>query len=338
MTKGTSTHVVGFVVIGRNEGERLARSLASIAPVSDRIVYADSGSADGSLALARSLGAQTVVAEGSPMTAARGRNAGFEALRKHFPECDLVHFIDGDCVIEPDWVDKAAEFLDEHPGAAVACGRRYEAHPDASFYNRIIDDEWNTPVGRALACGGDALMRVDAFEQIGGFRSGLVAGEEPDLCARLREAGWEIWRLDARMTRHDAAIHSLSQWMSRAARSGYGYAQVWSAARNSPNRPYGREMASTFAWVAVIPAAIVLVALAARQPLLLLAVPAVYVLQIARIAARKGIGSAYSWKYAALMMCAKLGEAKGILKYFLTSKGDLSFDYKQPSSVERGAA
>ena len=338
MTSGALDHVIGFVVIGRNEGERLSRSLASIAPVSNRIVYSDSSSSDGSLALAKSMGAQTVVADGSPMTAARGRNTGFEALRRHFPECDLVHFIDGDCVIEPDWAEKAARFLRENPRAAVACGQRFEAHPDASFYNRIIDDEWNTPVGRALACGGDALMRVDAFEQVGGFRSELIAGEEPDLCTRLREAGWEIWRLDARMTRHDAAIHSLSQWMGRAARSGYGYAQVWSASRNSSDRPYGREIASAFVWVALIPAAIMVVAFAARQPLLLLAIPAVYVLQIARIAARKGIGSAYSWKYAALMMFAKLGEAKGILKYFLTSRGDLSFDYKRSRSAERGSA
>lgn len=336
--KGSSDHPIGFVVIGRNEGERLARSLASIAPVSNRIVYSDSNSTDGSLALAKSMGALTVIAEGSPMTAARGRNIGFEALRKHFPECDLVHFIDGDCVIEPGWVEKAARFLCENPKAAVACGQRFEAHPDASFYNRIIDDEWNTPVGRTLACGGDALMRVDAFEQVGGFRSALIAGEEPDLCTRLREAGWEIWRLDAPMTRHDAAIHSLSQWMGRAARSGYGYAQVWSASRNSSDRPYGREMASAFAWVALIPAAILFVALVARQPLLLLAIPAVSVLQIARIAARKGIGSAFSWKYASLMMFAKLGEAKGILKYFLTSRGDLSFDYKRSSSARRGAA
>jgi GT2 family glycosyltransferase len=338
MTRRSGDHEIGFVVIGRNEGKRLARCLASIASVSDRIVYSDSGSTDDSLALAKSMGAETVVADGSPATAARGRNTGFEALRKHFPDCDLVHFIDGDCVIEPGWVEEAARFLREHPGAAIACGRRFEAHPDASFYNRVIDDEWNTPVGRALACGGDALMRVDAFEQVGGFRSGLIAGEEPDLCARLREAGWEIWRLDARMTRHDAAIHSLSQWMGRAARSGYGYAQVWNAEPNSSNRPYRRQIASAFAWAAAIPAVIVVAALAARQPLLLLAIPAVYILQTARIAARKGIASAYSWKYAGLMMFAKLGEAKGILKYFLTSRSDLSFDYKKSNSGMRGAA
>jgi GT2 family glycosyltransferase len=329
MTQAGSSDAVGFVVIGRNEGDRLGRCLESLAPISSRIVYADSGSTDGSMALAQKMGATTILAEGSPQTAARGRNAGFAAFRVQYPQCEFVHFIDGDCVIEPGWVETATRFLNEHPKAAAACGRRFEAHPDASFYNQIIDDEWNTPVGPAQSCGGDALMRVAAFEEVGGFRSGLIAGEEPDLCARFRAAGWQIWRLDARMTRHDAAILHLSQWMGRAARSGYGYAQVWSAGRNSDNRLYGREMASALVWAAVIPAIFFALAIFAREALILFALPAAYIMQIARIAKRKGLGSAYSWKYAALMMFAKLGEAKGILKYFLTSKSDLSFDYKQ---------
>jgi GT2 family glycosyltransferase len=337
MTETLSSPVVGFVVIGRNEGERLRQCLQSIAPITNRVVYADSGSADGSVALAREAGAVTVIAEGSPMTAARGRNTGFQALRQQFPDCAYVHFIDGDCVVERDWVAMAARFLDENPKAAAACGRRFEAHPDASFYNRIIDDEWDTPVGLAQSCGGDALMRVAAFEQVGGFRSGLIAGEEPDLCARLREVGWEIWRLDARMTRHDAAIHNLSQWMQRAARSGYGYAQVWTAGRGAANRLYGREMVSAFVWAAIIPAIVILCALLVGKPLLLLAIPALYALQVARIALRKG-GSAYAWKYAALMVFAKLGEAKGVLKYFLTSKSDLSFDYKSSQPIGRSPA
>ena len=59
---------------------------------------------------------------------------------------------------------------------------------------------------------------------------------------------------------------------------------------------------------------------------------------VARIAARKGVRSAYSWKYAALVMFAKLGEAKGILRYFLASRSDLVFDYKEPNPAERRAA
>ena len=36
------------------------------------------------------------------------------------------------------------------------------------------------------------LVRVEAFEAVGGFRPELIAGEEPELCMRLREKGWKI--------------------------------------------------------------------------------------------------------------------------------------------------
>lgn len=47
---------VGVVVIGRNEGARLTRCLASVQKYLPAVVYVDSGSSDGSQALASSLG------------------------------------------------------------------------------------------------------------------------------------------------------------------------------------------------------------------------------------------------------------------------------------------
>ena len=42
------------------------------------------------------------------------------------------------------------------------------------------------------ACGGDALMRASAFQQVSGFDASIIAGEEPELCVRLRQKGWKI--------------------------------------------------------------------------------------------------------------------------------------------------
>lgn len=329
---------VGFVVIGRNEGERLVESLKTILSISGRVVYADSGSTDGSPARAEAMGAKSVAVEGEPLSAARGRNDGFAAFRLSHPDCKFVQFIDGDCIVMPDWIDTARRFLLDHPCVAVACGRRFEAKPEASFYNRVIDEEWNTPVGQAESCGGDALVRVDAFEQVGGFRSDLIAGEEPEMCSRLRNAGWQIWRLDASMTRHDAAIYRLSQWMRRASRSGFGYVQVWKATAESPGRLYGRQIKSAVAWSIVLPLTILAIALILGEPLVLFAAPAAFALQIGRIAARKGLLSAFSWKYAALMMTAKLGEAWGVLRYLASKRTNQRFDYKQTQSIEQTAA
>jgi GT2 family glycosyltransferase len=319
---------VGFVVIGRNEGERLGQSLATLRAVSDQIVYVDSGSADGSVKLARDLGAIAVELDDSaPHTAARGRNAGFREIRERFPACEFVQFIDGDCILEPGWLEKATQFLDAHPKAAVACGRRIEAHPHESLYNRLIDEEWNTPVGRADASGGDALVRAAAFEQIGGFRPELKAGEEPEMTSRLRAEGWQIWRIDAPMTVHDARIHRFGQWWTRCVRGGYGYAEVWSTTDKLPQRVFEVQLLRGFLWAMGVPLIIVAGVIVLRKPLLLLAIPAIYALQILRIAARRGL-SLRTLQSAAMIMLAKLPETIGALSYFLGRKSSRLADYK----------
>lgn len=321
--------MIGAVVIGRNEGDRLRACLESVLRLTDRVIYADSRSTDGSDELARSLGVEVIAVEGDPMTAARGRNAGYAELRRKWPDVELVQFVDGDCIVDPDWVETAARFLKDHPQAAAACGRRREAHPDASFYNRVIDREWDTPVGQADSCGGDALVRVAAFDSVGGFRSDLVAGEEPEFCSRLRAAGWQIWRLNAAMTEHDARIYSLGQWMRRAMRSGFGYAQ------NS--RLYGRQMASALLWGLALPLAVLGGASIAREPLLLLLLPIVLGLQAMRIAGREGFTS-FAWRYGALLVIAKVGEAIGILRYLGASRSTRAYEYKTGPQTERPVA
>jgi len=319
---------VAFVVIGRNEGERLGQSLRTLRAVSDQVVYVDSGSMDGSVALARNLGAIAIELDDSaPHTAARGRNAGFREARERYPTCEYVQFIDGDCILEPGWLESATEFLDSKPMAAVACGRRIEAHPDESFYNRLIDEEWDTPIGRADYSGGDALVRASAFEQIGGFRPELKAGEEPEMTTRLRAEGWEIWRIDAPMTIHDARIHRFGQWWTRSVRGGYGYAEVWSTTGQLPRRVFDAQLRRAFFWALGLPLVVMVVALIVREPLLLLAIPAIYGAQILRIAVRRGL-SFRSVQSAAMILLAKLPESIGALSYFLGRKSNRLADYK----------
>ncbi|HLV68484.1 MAG TPA: glycosyltransferase, partial [Polyangiaceae bacterium] len=70
--------VLGLVAIGRNEGNRLERCLASALEHVAHVVYVDSGSTDDSVARARALGADVVELDtNTPFTAARARNAGF---------------------------------------------------------------------------------------------------------------------------------------------------------------------------------------------------------------------------------------------------------------------
>ena len=170
------------------------------------IVYVDSGSPDGSVAMALSMGVEVVELDMSqPFTAARARNAGFARVT----DCVYVQFVDGDCEIIAGWIELAVQQLEENRNWAIVCGRRREQHPDASIYNRLCDIEWDTPVGEAHACGGDAVIRVAALQQVGGYNSDVIAGEEPEMCVRLRQAGWTIHRLGAEMTLHECRDNAL---------------------------------------------------------------------------------------------------------------------------------
>lgn len=300
----------GIVVIGRNEGERLIACLDALAGEKWPIVYVDSGSTDGSQQAARARGAEVVALDlSTPFTAARARNAGFERLRSLHPSLAYVQFVDGDCVIIAGWIEAAQSFLDSHPQAAVACGRVRERHPERSVYNWLCDVEWDTPIGMTEACGGIAMMRADALVKVGGFNPGLIAGEEPELCLRLRMAGFEIWRLDRDMTYHDANIMQFGQWWTRMKRGGFAFAAVRNLHRNSRLQIWMREYRRALIWGLALPLLILLGGIL-YPPLFLGAL--IYPLQIARIALRRGATDSKSWLYALFMTLGKFAEASGI--------------------------
>lgn len=308
---------IGVVAIGRNEGERLVRCLTSLKASGCPVVYVDSGSTDGSPTEAQKLGARVVPLDmARPFTAARARAEGVAALEASHPALDGLFFIDGDCELEPSFLPAATRFLAEHPDYAVACGRRRERFPEASSYNRLIDREWDTPVGEAAACGGDALFRFAAYRAVGGFNPAMLAGEEPELCTRLTAAGWQVMRLDAPMTIHDAAMHRFGQWWNRAIRSGMGYIQAWQRTRGE-GKPglYRQQILRAVVWAGVLPLASIVLALTV-SPWWLLLWPGLTLLQMARLALRDGLFA------AALATAGKYAELRGILRYLLeTSRG-----------------
>jgi GT2 family glycosyltransferase len=273
---------VAVIAIGRNEGERLRRCLQSVAGRVAVVVYVDSGSTDASVALSRSLGAELVCLDMStPFTAARARNAGAQRALQLNPALAWLQFVDGDCEVDAGWLDTAHDYLNAHPDVAAAFGRRRERHPDRSIFNRLCDMEWNVAPGDVRSCGGDVMMRSDAWLRAGGYRDDLIAGEEPELCIRLRGAGWRIRCLDAPMTLHDAAITRWGQWWRRTVRTGYAFAEGSHLFGAPPERHWVRESRRSRLWGLAIPALISVLALAVSPWFLLLL--ALYPLQMLRL-------------------------------------------------------
>lgn len=307
---------LGVVVIGRNEGNRLRLCLESVLRDASCVVYVDSGSSDDSVTMASGLGASVVDLDMSvPFTAARARNEGFRRLCDWGADLEYVQFVDGDCEIVDGWLGKARTFLDKCGDVAMVCGRLRERNPGQSVYNMICDIEWDTPVGAAMACGGIAMTRVRAFKEVGGFRQQMIAGEEPELCVRLRQSGWKIWRLGEDMAWHDAAMTRFDQWWKRATRSGYAFAEGAYLHGAPPERHWVAESWRIWLWGLGIPlvALVAFAALGVYGLLLLLIYPA----QIVRLALKGGRTPYQNIWRAFFLVVGKFPEMLGQMKFLL---------------------
>lgn len=231
---------ISIVVIGRNEGAGLAKCLDSIKSVRGAAVretlYVDSASTDDSPELASQSGAVVIVVDPEKPTAAIGRNVGWRRA-----DSDLVLFLDGDTVLHPDFPRAASEALSREPSVAAVWGHRREIHPEASIFNRVLDLDWVYHPGFTEFCGGDVLMRRKALLEVGGFDEGLIAGEEPELCRRMRARGYRILHINHPMTGHDLQITRLSQYWRRATRAGHAYAEVSERYRGSNDPSWASE-------------------------------------------------------------------------------------------------
>lgn len=307
---------IGIVVIGRNEGHRLVGCLASLGNLIAKTVYVDSGSTDGSAERAERMGATVVAMEpGARFSAARARNLGYGRLMRDAPETAFVQFVDGDCLLASNWICTAVGFLIVNPDVALVCGRRRERRPQLSVYNAMCDREWNGPVGEIEECGGDFLARVDGFDEVGGFNPRLIAGEEPELCVRLRERGWRISRIAHEMTSHDANILRFSQWWRRTVRGGHAFAQVEAMHRTSEHGLWRRNVQRALFWGGLAPALLALAPVVGQWVLVGLAA---YPIQWARLVMRERNFTREGMARAALLVVGKLAELQGIATFYLS--------------------
>jgi glycosyltransferase involved in cell wall biosynthesis len=232
---------LSVVIIGRNEGERLERCILTAQAIDGwaplEILYVDSGSTDGSLEAAAKLGATVLPLPAGAFTAARARNLGWRSSRG-----EMVLFLDGDTILNAEFPIAALAELRKNESNAAAWGHRREVCPCLSVYVRVLDLDWVYLPGETPFFGGDVLVRRAALEAAGGFDETLIAGEEPEMCRRMRMLGWHIQHIDTPMTLHDLAITRFSQYWRRSQRAGYAFAAV-SARFRASSDPFWSEEA-----------------------------------------------------------------------------------------------
>lgn len=260
---GETQPQIGVVIIGINVEKYLAECIASVQAADVpaqllRIVYVDGGSRDASARVARGFdGVEVIELRDRHPTPGRGRNAGWKTL-----STPLVQFLDADTVLHPGWFERAVGRFDDR--TAAVCGMRREKHPAKNFYHTLTDMEWRYEIGPCRYFGGDVLIRRDVLEQTGGFDERLVAGEDPELSYRIRQHGWRILRIDAPMTVHDINMSTFKQYLKRAYRSGYAYAEIGLRFFKNTEKLWLRELVR-IAFKALAPPALILAGLAAGK-------------------------------------------------------------------------
>jgi len=236
--------MISVVVIGRNEGQRLVDCIKSIQILAEstEIIYVDSDSTDGSPERAKVLGVKVIVVHTEHPTAAIGRNAGWQIATN-----PLVLFIDGDTILNSNFIKVALPIFAD-PKVAAVCGHYRELYPEASIYQRVLDLDWMVPTGVVTSCGGIVLMRKSVLEEVNGYNPQLIAGEEPEMCQRIRAAGYVIHRIDKPMILHDLAIKSWSQYWQRSVRTGHAYAEISNMLEQSSLADFYKEKAGGILW------------------------------------------------------------------------------------------
>jgi len=308
---------IGVVVIGRNEGGRLGRSLKSAAKLKPRIVYVDSGSSDGSVQRARALGAHVLeLNPGIPFTAARARNEGFDCLLERHPEVEVVQFVDGDCEMVAGWTKRGMAELRDHRDYGIVAGHTIERSPNATIYNRLCSLEWQKSPGEIRACGGIFMIRAAVYREAGGMDPEIIAAEDDELCLRVRRLGYRIVQIDQDMVIHDVAMTRFSQWWRRAVRTGYAFAQGAHLHGRGTERHFVKEVQSTCLWGLVVPAAAVGLAwISFGLSLLFLLGPLALASKVYRYGRSRLWAPADALLYAASCVGGKFPTAIGILRF-----------------------
>lgn len=258
------------------------------------------------------------------MSASRGRKEGFELLFRLCPSVNFVMFLDGDCILEASFIEKGVEVLKKRGDVGVVFGRLQELHPEQSIYNRVTNCEWIRRTGEVPSCGGNALFRIESYLASGGYNETIFAGEEPELCARIRGMGNKVMCIDEPMGFHDLGFSTLSEWWVRGVRGGYG---ALNARLRFGLRYFDRQILSAWLWGGGYPLLIVVLVLLHTMevggasihwsgPFFALLLPA-QIFRIARQGRRCGLNYYDALSYGALMMLNKWASIVGQLKWLL---------------------
>jgi len=198
--------LVYAIVLNRNGEKWLQRCLGSLLESSYanlRVILADNGSADGSLALARKISSQIeILAHPSNLGFCEGNNL---AIRKALDAgAGYVVLLNNDLHFERDWLDRIIGVAEQNPELGILGpvqlaydGDEFNSWTETALRGRLDEIRASDQPGKWLDVewveGSCLLARRAVFERIGLLDPiFFIFFEEIDFCRRARAAGFDI--------------------------------------------------------------------------------------------------------------------------------------------------
>ncbi len=280
---------VSFVVITRNEEQRIARCLESVVRAShsfdsSEIILVDSRSTDSTVKIAQMFPIGILVLSPSqPCSPAAGFTVGTRCSTGTY-----IVYVGGDMTLNAQWVMAAVDFMNENEGYAVLSGRLLEPRAEGSAvfdsppdaHDSAEPDSARLHVTSSRRFFGPALVRREHLEQTGGWNPYLTGDEEEELSYRMRARGFHIGTTSEVMAVHLNPTTLTFRETIRRFASGYskGQGKVLKASFRQGRKAFSHHLwrlklyVACDVWLAVVVTLVVLFFLDGdRLPMLLLA-------------------------------------------------------------------
>jgi glycosyltransferase involved in cell wall biosynthesis len=229
---------VSIIIKTLNEAERLAATIESAlaaAGPDGEVIVADSGSTDDTVAIARRYPVTVVEkAADEPPSCGLGPQLGFQHASRPY-----ICLMDGDMLLQPEFLPRALAFLKANARVAGVTGRIVEMNLESLEYARRVSRggaEFDAgPVNRL---NGGGVFRRAAIDAVGYLSDrNLHSYEELELGLRLRQQGWALHRLDIDFVQHfghrsNAYALLLRRWQTRYL---FGIGEVLRSALGRPH-------------------------------------------------------------------------------------------------------
>lgn len=195
---------ISIVVIGRNEAYNLDQTFQAILSINYpkdnyELIYVDTNSTDNSVEIANKYTDKVFIEKREWSTPGLARNRGLVEAKN-----EIIHFIDGDIIIDKDYIKYAVAKMQEDNIDAVY---GFLLEKSSKGVNDLLLTHWKSRVeGYHNATGGGGTYKKSALLSINGYDERIRKGQETEMGERFLKAGCKIWFMDKKMGEHDYGV------------------------------------------------------------------------------------------------------------------------------------